>query len=75
MFEGPSLPNDLWLHAMATSPGGGGVILFGGWTSYKGGTGGIQDKILELQFEDNEWTVLDQKMDQPRQNHVVIPIP
>ena len=56
---------------MATSPDGGGVILFGGWKFGKG----KDDKILELRFGANEWTVLPQKLNQPRERHVVIPIP
>ena len=72
MFAGPSLPNRLQWSAMATSPDGGGVILFGGWN---GGKRGRADKILELRFGANEWTVLPQKLNQPRERHVVIPIP
>merc|ERR1712062_948699 len=46
---GPSLPYKVaYTSAMATSPDGGGVILFGG--SIK------EDKILELRFGANEWT-------------------
>ena len=72
MFAGPSLPYKLYDSAMATSPDGGGVILFGGWN---GGKRGREDKILELRFGANEWTELPQKLNQPRSGHVVIPIP
>ena len=71
MFVGPPLPYSYYYSAMATSPDGRGVILFGGWNE---GTG-KQDKILELRFGSNEWTVLPQKLNQPRGEHVVIPIP
>ena len=69
LFAGPELPFKLSNSAMATSPDGGGVILFGG-SSY----GGI-DTILELRFNAYEWTELPQKLNQPRNSHVVIPIP
>ena len=72
MFAGPSLPYKLYDSAMATSPDGGGVILFGGWT---GDNKAYEDKILELRFGANEWSVLTQKLNQPRSEHVVIPIP
>ena len=35
MFAGPPLPYKLYNSAMATSPDGGGVILFGGWNGDK----------------------------------------
>ena len=72
MFAGPSLPYKLSWSAMATSPDGGGVILFGG---YNGNNGDREDKILELRFGANEWTILPQKLNPPRKDHVVIPIP
>ena len=72
MFAGPSLPYKLYSSAIATSPYGGGVILFGGVNYDKSGK---DDIILELQFEADEWTVLPQKLNQPREKHVVIPIP
>ena len=56
---------------MATSPNGGGVILFGGSI----GDYDREDKILELRFAANEWTVLPQKLNQARSRHVVIQIP
>ena len=72
IFAGPPLPYKLADSAMATSPDGGGVILFGGYNPDKNGR---EDKILELRFGANEWTVLPQKLNQPRIQHVVIPIP
>merc|ERR1711988_1385994 len=71
-IQGPSLPYRLVRSAMATSPDGGGVILFGGYNHDKGAR---EDKILELRFGANEWTTLPQKLNQPRDSHVVIPIP
>ena len=47
MFAGPSLPYELGLSAMATSPSGGGVILFGG---YNGDKKAKEDTILELRL-------------------------
>ena len=72
MFAGPSLPYELGLSAMATSPGGGGVILFGG---YNGDKKAKEDTILELRLGVNEWTQLPQTLNQSRHKHVVIPIP
>ena len=71
IFAGPSLPYKLLFSAMATSPDGGGVILFGGWNRDKPGP---EDTLLELRFGADNWTILPQKLKQPRDNHVVIPI-
>ena len=71
MFAGPPLPYKLWDSAMATSPDGGGVILFGG---YNGDKSAKEDTLLELQYDSDKWTILPQKLLQPRQKHVVIPI-
>ena len=68
MFAGPSLPYGLVSSAMATSPDGGGVILFGGLKRH------VMDKLLELRYGSDEWTILPQKLKQRRRNHVVIPI-
>ena len=56
---------------MATSPDGGGVILFGGNNWDK-----LSDEVtlLELRFGADNWTILPQKLKQPRSSHVVIPI-
>ena len=54
---------------MATSPDGGGVILFGGFNK------GKEDTILELRFDADEWIELPQKLNKPREGHVVIPTP
>ena len=71
IFAGPSLPYELSSSAMATSPDGGGVILFGGWNADKRA---IEDTILELRYGSDKWTTLPQKLKQPREAHVVIPI-
>ena len=72
MFVGPSLPYKLYSSAMATSPDGGGVILFGGWNDDKGTK---EDTLLELRFGADNWTILPQKLKRPRNLHLVIPIP
>ena len=72
MFAGPSLPYKS-SSAMATSPDGGGVILFGGRNEDKRAS--FEDTLLELRFGADNWTILPQKLKQPRQDHVVIPIP
>ena len=66
------MPYKLDRSAMATSPDGGGVILFGGYNRDKNGQ---ENKLLELRFEADEWTELPQKLNQTRYGHVVIPIP
>ena len=71
MFAGPDLPYKLYDSAMATSLDGGGVILFGGynWDMYAN-----KNTLLELRFGADNWTILPQKLKQPREEHVVIPI-
>ena len=70
MFAGPSLL--VHWSAMATSPDGEGVILFGGYNYDKDET---VDSLLELRYDSEQWTELSKKMKQPRSSHVVIPIP
>ena len=70
MFAGPLLPYNLEDSAMATSPDGGGVILFGGYNSDKPGK---EDILLELRYGSDKWTTLPQKLKAPRSHHVVIP--
>ena len=72
MFAGPDLPYRLSYSAMATSPDGRGVILFGGYNWDKVAK---EDTLLELKFGADKWTPLPQKLNQPRDFHVVIPIP
>ena len=68
LFAGPSLPYKLADSAMATSPDGGGVILFGG------DNGAKNDTLLELRYGSDKWITLPQKLTRPREAHVVIPI-
>ena len=70
LFAGPNLPYKLYDSAMATSPDGGGVILFGGRNVDKHAK---EDTILELRYDSDKWTTLPQKLKQPRWQHVVIP--
>jgi len=70
-IPGPPLPYKLDISAMATSPDGGGVILFGGVNRDKHAE---EDTILELRYGSDKWTKLPQKLKQPRSRHVVIPI-
>ena len=71
LFTGPELPYKLSNSAMATSSDGGGLILFGGWNRDKLAR---EDTLLELRFGADNWTILPQKLKQPRGEHVVIPI-
>ena len=71
IFAGPPLPYKLNGSAMATSPDGGGVILFGGYNPDKRAK---EDTILELRYDSDKWTTLPQKLKQPSITHVVIPI-
>ena len=71
IFAGPSLPYRLYDSAMATSPDGGGVILFGGYNYDKHAE---EDTILELRYGSDKWTTLPQKLKHARRSHVVIPI-
>jgi len=63
---GPSLPYGLASSAMAESPDGRGVILFGGGNNGK--------RILELRAGANSWTILDKTLENGRLAHVVIPL-
>ena len=74
LFAGPDLPYKLYDSAMATSPDGGGVILFGGNDADKGVFGAKEDTLLELRYDADECTILPQKLKQARMSHVVIPI-
>ena len=82
IFAGPPLPYRLADSAMATSPDGGGVILFGGrnldYSTYYNNGGSellYEDDLLELRFGADNWTILPQKLKQPiKYGYVVIPI-
>ena len=62
------MPYDLHESAMAESPDGRGVILFGGWSNENG----YEKRILELRADDNSWTILDKTLEKGRKEHVVI---
>ena len=68
-IAGPTLPfNFLIDSAMAESPDGDGVLIFGGQN------GDIPDKIIELRARANSWVTLNQKLKNPHYQHTVIPI-
>ena len=68
---GPSLPYGLYSSAMAESPDGRGVILFGGWSDEND----YEKRILELRAGANSWNSLDITLYNGRKQHVVIPLP
>ena len=69
-ITGPSLPYGLWHSAMAESPDGRGVILFGG-RSYENLLG---NRILELHAgaSANTWNILNVTLKNARASQVVI---
>ena len=69
-ITGPLLPYVLAYSAMAESPDGRGVILFGGWSDENY----AEKRILELREGDNSWTILDKTLENGRNGHVVIPL-
>ena len=75
LSTGPELPYDICCGAMASSPDGNGVILFGG-KSYSNAR--YLDVILELKSNGQgwvgSWTTLTAKLQHPRSWHVVIPV-
>ena len=77
LFIGPELPYDVRDGAMASSPDGNGVILFGG-KSYSTGSWKKLDGILELKSDGEgwlgSWTILTAKLQYARYGHVVIPV-
>ena len=54
---------------MAEFPNGGGVLLFGGLANTQ-----EENKILEFSADANSWKILDITLQEPRENHVVIPL-
>ena len=71
LTTGPELPYHIGNSAMATSPDGNGVILVGGYSSYR-------DSILELKADGQgwvgAWTTLSAKLQYGRDNHIIIPV-
>ena len=64
---------------MATSPGGNGVILVGGFVEDGTGFSGVRvDTILELKSNGQgwvgTWTILTTKLQYARHSHIVIPV-
>ena len=80
LSTGPNLPYPIRGTAMATSPDGNGVILFGGLfdIKHRPKTNVLYDSILELksngQGNVGSWTTLTAKLKYPRQFPVLIPI-
>ena len=56
---------------MFTSPNGGGVIIAGGQNDELE----TLSDIIELRAGARNWTFLEQKLNQPRYGHVIIPLP
>ena len=68
-ITGPSLPYGLRYSAMAESPDGRGVILFGGFAKHS-----YEKRILELRAGADSWNILDVSLENPRAYHVVLPL-
>ena len=69
-ITGPSLPYSLLQSAMAKSPDGRGVILFGGdKDEYY-----YEKRLLELRADANSWNILEITLQNARKNHLVIAI-
>ena len=73
LSTGPELPFEVYGSAMAPSPDGNGVILFGGTN-----VSGELDSILELKADGQgwvrSWTILSTKLQYPRFWHMVTPV-
>ena len=64
------MPYAVYHSAMAESPDGRGVLLFGGYSDENG----YEDRILELRAGANSWNILDITLKTGRSSHVVIPL-
>ena len=71
-ITGPSLPYLLYDSAMAESPDGKGVLIFGG---YNQDEKIMENRILELRAGADSWTILNVTLQKGRSRHTVIPIP
>ena len=73
-ITGPELPYKVGeiSNAMFTSPNGGGVIIAGG---YNGDSQEESSDIIEFRSDTQNWTILEQTLNQPRYGHVIIPLP
>ena len=72
------MPYCLKWSAMAESPDGRGVLLFGGFscddTNKPGDPCNFEDRILELRAGANSWTILNITLQNGRRQHTVIPL-
>ena len=68
------MPYKLYDSAMAESPDGRGVLLFGGCNGNEMLHCEKENRILELRAESNSWNILNITLENPRINHVVIPL-
>ena len=66
------MPYKLSNSAMAESPDGKGVLLFGGHNKDNNTS---EDTILELRAGANSWTILNVTLENRREEHTVISIP
>ena len=69
-ITGPLLPYVLAYSAMAESPDGRGVLLFGGLSTENY----YEKRILELRPEADSWNILNVSLQNGRIRHVVIPL-
>ena len=69
--SGPALPYALYWSAMAESPDGRGVLLFGGSTGFESGYI-LEDRILELRAGANSWNILNVTLQERRAYHTVL---
>ena len=67
------MPYSLSNSAMAESPDGKGVLIFGGERILDNGDRIPEDKILELRAGANSWNPLDITLKNARKQHAVIP--
>ena len=63
------MPYGLAYSAMGESPGGRGVMIFGGYSD-----NGTEKRILELRAGASSWNILDVNLKNARNEHVVIPL-
>ena len=73
-ITGPSLPYGLSGSAMAESPDGRGVLLFGGHSDENNFQDHLENRILELRAGANSWNILNVSLEHASVGHVVIPL-
>ena len=69
-ITGPTLPFPVLRSAMAESPDGRRVLLFGGVSTENG----YEKRILELRAGADSWNLLNVTLENARSAHVVIPL-